>query len=223
MRLWLTSVICTSVICTVLVAGCAGSGEPTRPPGTQFPDISGPWLDGTPYSQQPDMTTNNRPKDSEPQPPPKQDTGEPPPPPLDSGPPDPCQGKESYFQGYCYLAVGYKWMDYLSASKLCAANQGQVASVLSQAENQFIFSMLPALNSAAWIGLRRKTGQFTWVDGQAKGYMNWASGEPNNENGDEECVVMWGPNLKQTSWHGKWNDTSCTTPGRDTVICKRKP
>jgi hypothetical protein len=201
----------------LLLHGCAGEGEP--PPhlgdGLLPPDGTTPYI-------QPDTAPRPTPtpqQDGSPAPPPptKQDAGAPPP------PPSPCKGQESLFNGHCYLAIGYKWMDYLAASQLCAANQGKVASILSKAENQFVFGLLAPLNQAAWIGLKRKNSAFGWVDGQPLGYANWAPGEPNNEQGAEECTVMWGPHLSNSVWHGKWNDVPCAAPGRDTVICKRKP
>jgi hypothetical protein len=180
-------------------------------------------LDGQSPFSQPDFASRPAPQQDGTAPPPPKADAAPPPPGADAAPPSPCKGQESFFNGHCYLAIGYKWMDYLAASQICAANQGKVASILSQAENQFVLSLLPPLNQAAWIGLRRKSGTFTWVDGDPVGYVNWAPGEPNNEDGKEECTVMWGPHLSTTAWHGKWNDVPCDAPGRDTVICKRKP
>jgi hypothetical protein len=114
-------------------------------------------------------------------------------------------------------------MDYPAAVQLCAANNGgEVASIHSQAENQFIFGLLPPAAQAAWIGLKRTGSSFTWADGKPASYFNWAPGEPNNEKSKEDCTVIWGPGLSFASMKGKWNDVPCDAPGRDTVICKRK-
>ena len=50
----------------------------------------------------------------------------------------------------------------------------------------------------------------------------WAAGEPNNEGGGENCVLVWGPALSNPQLPGKWNDAACHT-ARDTVVCERKP
>jgi hypothetical protein len=142
--------------------------------------------------------------------------------PLDSGPPNNCTAQETYFNGHCYLLTGVKWIDYATATQLCAMNNGQVASIQSAAENKFVFGLLHFANQAVWIGLKRQGQNFAWVDGSAVGYLNWAPGEPNNEDGTENCSVMWGPALKNAAWHGLWNDVPCGDPGRDTVVCKRK-
>jgi len=134
-----------------------------------------------------------------------------------------CESLETPFSGACYLAVGYKWMDYKAATQLCQANGARVASILSAAENQFVYALLPASNQAAWIGLKRKGGSHVWDDGTPLTYKNWAPGEPNNDNGTESCSVIWGPALGQISLRARWNDVPCASPGRDTVICKRQP
>lgn len=188
-----------------LLAACGGEERPNVMPDGELPSSM-------------DLT-----------PPPRLDGGAPPPPDSspppkpDSAPTTKCTGQEQPFNGQCYLAVGYKWMDYTAASQLCAANNGKVASVLSAAENKFILSLLAPLNQGAWIGLRRKNGKFAWVDGHPLSYTNWTPGEPNNEKGAENCTVMWGPHLDKAAWRGKWNDVPCDNPGRDTVVCKRKP
>ena len=130
---------------------------------------------------------------------------------------------ELYFEGYCYLAAGFKWMDYNTAKQVCASSKSKVVSIHSIAEDKLVYSLLHPLNKAAWIGLQRTGKQFGWEDGSPLTYANWAPGEPNNENGGESCSVIWGPNVSVNGLASKWNDAPCGDPGRDTVICKRKP
>lgn len=192
---------------------CAGSGEEPAPVVDGFhqaKDVSS--SDHSIYRSYPEAA-----------PVPLDGAAPPPPPPADSGPPpNNCTAQESYFNGHCYLLTGVKWIDYATATQLCAMNNAQVASIQSAAENKFVFGLLHFANQAVWIGLKRQGQNFAWVDGSAVGYLNWAPGEPNNENGTENCSVMWGPALKTAAWHGKWNDVPCGDPGRDTVVCKRK-
>ena len=50
-----------------------------------------------------------------------------------------------------------------------------------------------------WIGLSKRESGFGWTDGSALAYINWAAGEPNNwEGNNEDCVEMFS--------NGYWND-----------------
>jgi hypothetical protein len=127
------------------------------------------------------------------------------------------------FATSCYFAAGVKWLSYESARQLCASHGAQPVTIGSAEENAFVFTLLPRLNAAAWIGLRRNgpAGAFRWESGATLGYARWAAGEPNNEKGKEGCTVIWGPGLGKEALHGYWNDAPCDSPGRDTVICER--
>jgi Lectin C-type domain len=138
-----------------------------------------------------------------------------PPPPAPS-----CHTFEHPFQGHCYSVVGLGWMDYDAAAKLCANHKAKVASILTAAENDFIYKLLDVTTQAAWIGLRRNLfGKFGWVDGKPFSFNKWAPGEPSS--GSERCAVIWGPGLSFADLRGTWNDAQCVKPTRDTVICKR--
>lgn len=137
-----------------------------------------------------------------------------------------CNADESLFEGHCYSTPGIKWMDYDAAAALCATRGASVAEITSDAENKFVFTIMQNIaaggGQAAWIALKRTTNaHFEWASGKPANYVAWAPGEPNNETGNENCVVVWGYNLKVTALRGLWNDASCTDPGRDTVICER--
>ena len=57
-----------------------------------------------------------------------------------------------------------------------------------------------------WIGLHRdssKKSRWKWIDGSLAVYLNFASNEPNNRNGAEDCVEMY-PSKK-------WNGLNCHT------------
>ena len=45
-------------------------------------------------------------------------------------------------------------------------------------------------------------GTFVWVSGEPLGFTNWAAGEPNNNNGDEDYVAMY----PIAFLPGQWND-----------------
>ena len=68
-----------------------------------------------------------------------------------------------------------------------------------------IQELIKRTNSQTWIGLRRDladNSSWQWVDGSRALYSYWWSGEPNNYNSNEDCVVM-NPHV------GKWNDQNC--------------
>lgn len=204
----------SALICAVwMVTACMDSTIP-GPPLTEDGAVDGvPSPDHSSHWSSPDTSPSALPHEPS-TPGPYKDGAAP--------PPSSCASFEVSFQGYCYSATGYKWMDYPAAAQLCAANGGEVASIHSQAENQFVFGMMPPATQAAWIGLKRAGNGFTWADGKPASYFNWAPGEPNNEKSKENCAVIWGPGLDFASMKGKWNDVPCDAPGRDTVICKRK-
>ena len=75
-----------------------------------------------------------------------------------------------------------------------------------------------SLGKSAWIGIDDKLqeGQFTYAsDGSPVTYTNWKNGNPNNADGDENCV-KYGKDLDYT-----WNDVTCSQKNR--IICQSLP
>ncbi|XP_072561040.1 lactose-binding lectin l-2-like [Paramormyrops kingsleyae] len=115
------------------------------------------------------------------------------------------------FKNRCfkYIAVGKTWID----SELnCLSSGGNLASIHSEEEFQFIKALIKSRDSAenpTWIGLTdsSKEGTWLWTDGSKVDFTKWNSGEPNNVNGGENCV--------HTNWSGKgekgWNDIACNS------------
>lgn len=137
-----------------------------------------------------------------------------------------CQSDEVGQGGRCYYVHVGAGMRYAEAQQLCAMRGALVLVVDDAGENAFAFGLLPSGVASAWIGLRRTQatpgdGDFEWDDGSKPSYLNWAPGEPNNAQGIEACVLMWGPKLSKIGWHGRWNDAPCDTPTRPAVICER--
>lgn len=89
---------------------------------------------------------------------------------------------------------------------------GYLASITTQAENDFVTSLLPP-NLNAWLGgfqppgSSEPAGNWQWITGEAFTYMNWNTGEPNNGVGwgitDEKALEIYGI---LTGALGKWND-----------------
>ena len=75
-----------------------------------------------------------------------------------------------------------------------------MVSIHSEPEHQFVLG----LNAeGAWIGSRRDLGDrnnWVWLDGTSWDYDNWLSGEPNDQGGAENCILMY---------NSLWVDTPC--------------
>uniref|UniRef100_A0A8C2GRF6 C-type lectin domain-containing protein n=1 Tax=Cyprinus carpio TaxID=7962 RepID=A0A8C2GRF6_CYPCA len=108
---------------------------------------------------------------------------------------------------YCYYAyngkVGYSWPE---ARHICQeVNGGELASIHSRAEVEFIRNINYTKYHNVWIGLTRDHG-WGWTDLTSLGFTNWAPGEPNEafhdgDVGKENCVEMY--------HDGTWNDNNC--------------
>jgi surface protein len=74
---------------------------------------------------------------------------------------------------------------------------GYLVSINNEAENNFVFGLLPDWNY--WIGLsdEGQEGVWQWDSGEPYIYSNWATNEPNNL-GNEDYAIFWGNN--------QWND-----------------
>lgn len=105
-----------------------------------------------------------------------------------------------------------------SAAQAFAQNLGaNLVSIQSQEENDCIVASLVSLglNSVSdviWIGFNDEAteGNFVWYDQSPVTYTNWATGEPNNSGGNENCTQIY-PD-------GMWNDLPCTIGNARSVI-----
>jgi hypothetical protein len=94
-----------------------------------------------------------------------------------------------------------------SAHTVASIHGWHLASLGSEAEEDFIISMFGT--SLMWIGFLRPVvhTDFVWTDGSAVTYTNWSGGEPNDCCGGEPVAIMnWGAN-------GSWNDWSSEAGG----------
>lgn len=112
-------------------------------------------------------------------------------------------------------------------SKIFNGVQGHLVVITSQAENDFVRSLLPSAGAPTWLGGFQPSGSlepggnFQWVTGEPFIYTNWnvAGGEPNNsgEFGSEDGIEMVA--------NGTWNDrnrlvsaATATGPGFGYVV-----
>ncbi|XP_037401968.1 macrophage mannose receptor 1-like [Pygocentrus nattereri] len=121
--------------------------------------------------------------------------------------------------GICYYYNDTDVVDFYTALSRCYTEKALLASILDQEEQTYIISMVGTGQvAAAWIGMRMvgvAGGEYLWVDLSPVTYVHWAPGEPNNANGEEQCVQM-------NRYPGTWNDANC---GRANAgyVCKKLP
>jgi hypothetical protein len=102
------------------------------------------------------------------------------------------------FNGHQYYTSNNS-MSWQQARIACQNAGGHLVTIGSEAENNFIAQ---SSGTYRWIGITDENteGQWAWVTNEPVTYTRWASGEPNNANGNEDYAV--------TNWNanGNWND-----------------
>jgi len=116
---------------------------------------------------------------------------------------------------YKYVDSAKTWADAENVCKLHTWDgvQGHLASVHSEEENHFVARLA---KETIWLGHHdlKMEGHWTWTDGTAFTYKNWAKGEPNNHGNNEDCMELYSPSSKEK----QWNDDVCTKPAK--FVCK---
>ncbi|XP_039599137.1 lectin-like [Polypterus senegalus] len=120
---------------------------------------------------------------------------------------DSCEPGWVSYSGKCYQYFPIKktWID---AELYCVSLGGNLASVHSRADNQFISSLIrsrDATGPTSWLGGSNcvQTSSWLWTDGSKWDFASWNPGEPNNVGGIEHCLHT---NYKA---QGGWNDIIC--------------
>ncbi|MFC1712669.1 NPCBM/NEW2 domain-containing protein [Candidatus Poribacteria bacterium] len=107
------------------------------------------------------------------------------------------------------VSSGIDWDDAREAaeSRTLAGLRGHLATITSQAENDFLLSIRPPSDINLWVGgfqppgSPEPDGNWKWLTGEPFVYENWATDEPNNPYGND-------PNEDSLEFQqdGKWND-----------------
>ena len=103
------------------------------------------------------------------------------------------------------------------ARQECQGMNADLLIINSAEENTFIADLLKAKGVKwGWIGLQRNTkdSTFYWIDGTPIEYDAWRSGEPNNDDGNENCAY-----IDVVASYGGWNDIPCDI--RNIVLCQK--
>ncbi|XP_066276716.1 C-type lectin domain family 4 member M-like [Branchiostoma lanceolatum] len=121
--------------------------------------------------------------------------------------------------------VCYKVFDspktFLGAASTCWADGGTLAMPRDAGINAFLISLAKAAGKTegVWFGLhdRGQEGHWEWIDGTelGTGYRAWAKGEPNDNDGKQDCAWYWGTQNYQ------WDDSHCYSTNK--FICEIKP
>ena len=101
-------------------------------------------------------------------------------------------------------------MNFGLAVEHCEAKGGNLASINSLAENEYIREQI----GNAWIGYFKDeavASRWNWIDGSG-GFTNWDENQPDDLLDDENCVQFYGGN-------GKWHDYACNV--KVAPLCKR--
>ncbi|CAG5120962.1 unnamed protein product, partial [Candidula unifasciata] len=109
-------------------------------------------------------------------------------------------------------------VSWSAAQGRCQMSGAKLVQINNSAMNTFVNQLVSQSKGLYWIGLndQGKEGTFTWLNDTVQAtYTQWASGMPNNDGGNENCVVIDGNN------NNKWDDLDCSTPNR--FICQRVP
>ncbi|RXM98613.1 Pulmonary surfactant-associated protein D [Acipenser ruthenus] len=95
--------------------------------------------------------------------------------------------------------------------KFCTGVGGQIATPRNQAENDGLRDIAKQVGKV-FIGVndRRREGVFEELNGKPIAFSKWQCGEPNNDKGEEDCVVLVSD--------GMWNDVPCGTS--NIIVCE---
>merc|ERR1712098_989542 len=141
----------------------------------------------------------------------------------------PCENGWTQFGQKCFKFFAKK-TSWVSAETDCLKNGGYLASIESQAQNDFIAgTLLKNIPDFAGIqvyigGVQFEEGGYAskhwgWTDRSRFGYTNWES--PQEDIGNENCMTMMMRNhIKDT--RGKWNDVACATRNWFPYICYKR-
>jgi hypothetical protein len=123
-----------------------------------------------------------------------------------SGGASPCPVETFGGHEYWLCEDGDPWV---AARAFCMIQGGDLTSIQSQAENDFLFDAINQLsNGKWWMGFNDRAAEGTWVwsDGSAVVFTHWEMGEPNNVGGNEDCGQ-----LNRFFPSSTWNDEPCST------------
>ncbi|XP_050967130.1 CD209 antigen-like protein E [Labeo rohita] len=105
------------------------------------------------------------------------------------------------------------WSD---SRQFCRDHGADLVIIKSKEKQSRVYSFIKEnMGVSVWIGLSdiEIEGNMKWVDNSPLKEGFWLKGEPNDNGGNEDCVLMnTNPDLNN------WNDISCSEKGR--ILCE---
>ncbi|XP_015517072.1 sushi, von Willebrand factor type A, EGF and pentraxin domain-containing protein 1 isoform X1 [Neodiprion lecontei] len=129
------------------------------------------------------------------------------------------------FNSTCYEFVVTKGGSFQDAKNYCQARGGDLVHGFMGASSNFILNNLERRKNKlktqlVWIGAEKEpqiaARTWRWVDGEVVQSPAWGKDQPNNYNGEQNCVVLDGGR----AW--LWNDVGCNLDYLH-WICQSKP
>ncbi len=116
------------------------------------------------------------------------------------------------------MLIGVSGITWDDAEAACEARGGYLATITSQAECDFAYSVVSGDNgfwrvdeygswTGPWLGGLQPPGSpepaggWQWVTGENWSYTHWTSGEPNNMGGTENRLEFFGNPNKSSNWN----------------------
>lgn len=102
---------------------------------------------------------------------------------------------------YQVFDEGVTWNE---AKSFCAKLGGHLATIADEAEQKAIEYNIACKTGKPylWIGGQCAEDRvFTWITGEPMDYTNWSGGQPDNDGGSENCLMIYTPG-------SRWNDTA---------------
>ena len=105
-------------------------------------------------------------------------------------------------------------INWLDAQSSCAIWGGNLTSITTERENNYLNTLINTSVGNSWIGLndRDVEGMYTWIDRTSVSYTNWTSFM--FDNSDSSCVQM------NNTGDGYWYSVNCQETS-NTFMCKR--
>tara|TARA_B100000530_G_C15899221_1_gene464690 strand:- start:452 stop:1492 length:1041 start_codon:yes stop_codon:yes gene_type:complete len=122
---------------------------------------------------------------------------------VDEGEVCPCT--VDYYDGHAYMFCNSR-QRWSNARDLCRSYDNYELTTINDASEQaWVHGRAYSISTYHWwwIGIndRGREGTWEWLS-SSSGYRNWASGQPDNAWGREDCVHMYS--------NGQWNDLECS-------------
>ncbi|XP_073339238.1 galactose-specific lectin nattectin-like [Pagrus major] len=105
-----------------------------------------------------------------------------------------CPNNWSKYESRCFMFVNRE-VSWVDAESYCLRYGTNLASIHNNGEYDFIREVVKSGTSRypeTWLGGNDAVKDSTWLwsDGSSFNFRGWSFGEPNNNGGNERCVVM---------------------------------